>query len=176
MSLYSRDDERKIRVQRLVDDWTKSGLLVPEQRDRILPELQVNLRRTNMFLRVTLFVFGYLIVNALAGLFVVTLNLSEDATMGLAVFAAVAFFAVAQLLVQRSRLYHFGVEEVGGGCERVVSGDRIVDGAPPHILDSPGADRRHHRCVRDLPAIRLCLCGHCRHDLRRDDSIWDPAG
>ena len=69
MNLYSRDDERKIRVQRLVDDWTKSGLLVPEQRTRILPELQVDLRRTNVFLRATLFIFGYMIVNALAGLF-----------------------------------------------------------------------------------------------------------
>ncbi len=111
MSLYSRDDERAIRVQRLVNDWTKSGLLIPEQKDRILPDLQVNLRRTNIFLRVTLFVFGYMIVNALTGLFVVTLNLSEGATMYLAGFAAIAFFAVAQVLVQRFRLYRFGIEE-----------------------------------------------------------------
>ena len=111
MSLYSRDDERAIRVQRLVHDWTKSGLLIPEQQDRILPELQVNLRRTNIFLRVTLFVFGYMIVNALTGLFVVTLNLSEGATMYLAGFAAIAFFAVAQLLVRQFRLYRFGIEE-----------------------------------------------------------------
>jgi len=111
MSLYSRDDERAIRVQRLVNDWTKSGLLIPGQKDRILPDLQVNLRRTNVFLRVTLFVFGYMIVNALTGLFVVTLNLSEGATMYLAGFAAIAFFAVAQVLVQRFRLYRFGIEE-----------------------------------------------------------------
>ena len=111
MNLYSRDDERKIRVQRLVDDWTKSGLLVPEQRTRILPELQVDLRRTNFFLRATLFVFGYMIVNALAGLFVVSLNLGEDATMWLSVVAGVAFFAIAQFLVKQYRLYHFGVEE-----------------------------------------------------------------
>ena len=111
MSLYSRDDERAIRVQRLVNDWTKSGLLVAEQKDRILPELQVSLRRTNIFLRVTLFVFGYMIVNALIGLFVVTLNLSEGATMYLAGFAALAFFAMAQVLVRRFRLYRFGIEE-----------------------------------------------------------------
>jgi len=111
MNLYSRDDERSIRVQRLVNDWSKSGLLIPEQRARLLPELQVTLRRTNVFLRVTLFVFGYMIVNALTGLFVVTLNLSEDATMVLAWSAGVVFVAVAQLLVQRYRLYHFGIEE-----------------------------------------------------------------
>ena len=111
MNLYSRDDERAIRVQRLVDDWTKSGLLLPEQRERMLPDLQVNLRRTNIFLRVTLFVFRFLIVNAMTGLFVVTLNLSEDATMFLALTASVAFFVVAHTLVKQFRLYHFGVEE-----------------------------------------------------------------
>src|SRR5215203_337391 len=111
MSLYSRDDERAIRMQRLVNDWTKSGLLIPEQKDRILPELQVNLRRTNVFLRVTMLVFGYMIVNALTGLFVVTLNLSEGATMYLAGIAALAFFAVARILVQQFRLYRFGIEE-----------------------------------------------------------------
>ena len=111
MNLYSRDDERAIRVQRLVNDWTKSGLLLEEQRARILPELQVNLRRTNVFLRATLFVFGYMIVNSLTGLFVVTLNLSEGATMYLAAFAAIAFFAVAQVFVTQTRLYRFGIEE-----------------------------------------------------------------
>lgn len=111
MNLYSRDDERAIRVQRMVDDWTKSGLLVPEQRERIAPELKVDLRRTNRFLRITLFVFAYLIVNSITGLFVVMLNLSEDAATGLAFGAAAAFFAIAQMLVTRYRLYHFGVEE-----------------------------------------------------------------
>ena len=111
MSLYTRDEERAIRVQRLVKDWTRSGLLLPEQRERVLPDLQVNLRRTNIFLRVTLFVFGYLIVNSLTGLFVVTLNLSEDATMFLALTVSAAFFVVAHTLVKQFRLYHFGIEE-----------------------------------------------------------------
>ena len=72
MNLYSQDDERAIREQRMVQDWTASGLLIPEQRARMAPELTVDLRRTNRFLRITLFVFGYMIVNSLTGLFVVT--------------------------------------------------------------------------------------------------------
>jgi hypothetical protein len=111
MSLYSRDDERAIRLQRLVNDWTKSGLLIAEQKERILPELQVAFRRTNVFLRATLFVFGYMIVNSLAGLFVVTLTLSEGATMYLAAAAALGFFAVAHFFVKQFRLYRFGIEE-----------------------------------------------------------------
>ena len=68
MSAYSDDQERAIRVMRLVQDWTKSGLLTAEQREQIAPELQVDLRRTNKFLRVTMFVFGLMILQAFTGL------------------------------------------------------------------------------------------------------------
>lgn len=111
MNAYSRDDERAIRVQRLVNDWTKSGLIVAAQRARMLPALHVELRRTNLFLRITLFLFGYLIVNSAIGLFVVSLNLGEDAARVLAFVAAVVFFALAEVMVQHYRLYHFGIEE-----------------------------------------------------------------
>ena len=67
MSAYTDDQERAIRVMRLVQDWTKSGLLTQEQRDRIAPELKVDLRRTNKFLRVTIFVFGLLILQSFTG-------------------------------------------------------------------------------------------------------------
>ena len=79
MMIYPQDDERAIRQQRMVEDWTKSGLLQPEQRDRMIPELQVDLRRTNRFLRITLFIFGYLIVNSVVGLFAVFLDLRNEA-------------------------------------------------------------------------------------------------
>ncbi len=111
MSLYSRDDERAIRVQRLVDDWTKSGLLVEEQRARMAPELKVNLRRTNRFLRATMFFFGYLIISSLAGLFAVFLNISENAFIWMSLIGAVATFVAAQYLIRNYRLYRFGVEE-----------------------------------------------------------------
>lgn len=111
MSLYSRDDERSIRVQRLVEDWTRSGLLQAEQRDRIMPELQVDLRRTNRFLRVTLFLFGYLIANAAVGLVLAVVGFHEEVFTWLALVAAAASFWTARRLVTRYRLYHFGVEE-----------------------------------------------------------------
>ncbi|MEO7156936.1 MAG: hypothetical protein ABI039_05200 [Vicinamibacterales bacterium] len=111
MSLYSQDDERAIRVQRLVDDWTKSGILVEEQRARLAPDLKVNLRRTNRFLRATMFFFGYLIISSLAGLFAVFLNISETAFIWMSLIGSVATFAAAQFLVRNYRLYRFGVEE-----------------------------------------------------------------
>lgn len=113
MSLYARDDERAIRVQRLVEDWTRSGLLQPEQRDQILPTLQVDLRRTNTFLRITLALFAFLIVNAIAGLGVIFLEsvISVRTLSWFALGAAVICFVVAEAMVKRYRLYHFGVEE-----------------------------------------------------------------
>jgi hypothetical protein len=109
--IYPRDDERAIRQQRMVEDWTKSGLLQPEQREQMIPELQVDLRRTNRFLRVTLFIFGYMIVSSVVGLFAVFLDLGDTAGAVLALVAAGAFFALANWMITNYRLYRFGVEE-----------------------------------------------------------------
>jgi len=110
MMIYPRDDERAIRVQRMVHDWTASGLLGPEQRDRMLEDLQVDYRRTNVFLRVALFLFGFLIINAFVGLLAVTSDLREGFGFLLMIAAAGVFF-LAQWLIARYRVYRFGVEE-----------------------------------------------------------------
>jgi hypothetical protein len=111
VNLYTRDEERTIRLHRMVDDWTKSKLISKEQRERILPELHVDLRRTNRYLRVTLFLFGYLIISSTIGLLVATLNPGEDTAKVLALIAGVTGFVIARFLVTRFRLYHFGIEE-----------------------------------------------------------------
>ena len=86
--IYPRDDERAIREQRMVEDWAKSGLLQPEQRERMIPELQVDLRRTNRFLRITLFIFGFMIVNSVVALFAVFLDIERRCRTVLAFVAA----------------------------------------------------------------------------------------
>ena len=111
MSAYSDDQERAIRVMRLVQDWMKSGLLTEQQRDQIAPELQVGLRRTNKFLRVTMFVFGLLILQAFTGLMAIGFAAGEEAAAVLcAINAGLSYFA-ANLLVTRYNLYRFGIEE-----------------------------------------------------------------
>lgn len=112
MSAYKLDDERTIRAGRRARDWMKSGLLSAEQYERIKPELQVDLRRTNLFLRLTLFVFSMMILQSTIGLVLINLPIWE--TMPVAVGCAVAavfFFWLAGYLVDRYRLYRFGVEE-----------------------------------------------------------------
>jgi hypothetical protein len=113
MSAYHLDDERAIRTGRLVDEWTRSGLLSPEQRDILMPQMAVDLRRTNKFLRITLFVFGGIILQSALGLFAVALfDVSSAAGAGvLCLIVGAGCFRLASHLVSRYHLYRFGVEE-----------------------------------------------------------------
>jgi len=112
MRKYTADQERAIRVKRLVDNWTRSDLLDAGQHARITTELLVDLRRTNRFLRLTLFGFGLLIAGAAVALVAVTLHVNDDRAGGALCLVAAAFFvALAETLSGRFRLYRFGVEE-----------------------------------------------------------------
>jgi hypothetical protein len=111
MMIYPRDDERAIRVQRMVDDWAASGLLREEQRERMRLELQVDYRRTNLFLRLTLFLFAALIIGALIGLAFVVFDVEEATSSWLMFFAAAATFYLTQFVISRYRAYRHGVEE-----------------------------------------------------------------
>jgi hypothetical protein len=112
MSAYEVGQERAIRTMRLVEDWTGSGLLSREQRDQMAPDLEVDLRRTNRFLRATLFVFGFLIVNAVTGLVAIVLDMNDESLIViLCAIAGAAAFIGASKLVASYRLYRFGIEE-----------------------------------------------------------------
>jgi hypothetical protein len=111
-SLYTRDEERTIRLQRQVHDWAKSGVVSDDQHNRMMTDLPVDLRRTNIFLRLTLGVFGFVIINSFGGLVAIFMAaFGEGLLRWLALAAAAGCLAVAQLLVTRYRLYRFGVEE-----------------------------------------------------------------
>src|SRR5437870_1360207 len=105
MNIYSRDDERSVRVERLVRDWHKSGLVTDPQRDRMLADVKVDLPRTNLLLRITLFVFGYLIVNAAVGLVAINLDSNGAAMPWVCAIAAIASFFAAQHIISTYRLY-----------------------------------------------------------------------
>src|SRR5947199_3901687 len=113
MRRYSREEEERIRALRMVPEWTRSGLLDPTQRERLESELQVELRRTNPFLRVVLALFTVLVVIAFVALMSMKLmmagrELQFAATTGL---TALACIAMADFLVLAFRVYRFGVEE-----------------------------------------------------------------
>jgi hypothetical protein len=112
MRKYRAQDECGIRTERLVREWTRSGLLGAAQEESMLPELKVELRRTNVFLRLILFAFGLLIIGASVGLAGVTFGVKDD--LPLAVLcgggAACCLF-IAEVLIDNFRLYRFGIEE-----------------------------------------------------------------
>lgn len=138
MSAYHPDDERAIRTGRLVEDWTRSGLLSPEQRDILMPQMAVDLRRTNKFLRITLFVFGGVILQSALGLFAVALfDVSSAAGAGvLCLIVGAGCFRLASHLVSRYHLYRFGVEEAAA----LSAAGLVAIGAALLIADAAAGD------------------------------------
>jgi len=111
MRKYAESDERKIRLDCKVREWTRSGLLDKSQQALIAPELTLELRRTNPFLRVILFGFTLLVLLAALAFFGVTTRLPEDGMALLCAFAGVLCFFIAEFLIGEYKLYRFGVEE-----------------------------------------------------------------
>jgi hypothetical protein len=111
MRTYTADEERTIRAGRLVREWLRSGLITAAQHGRMASGLQLDLRRTNRFLRLTLFGFGLLIIGAAMGLVLITINLREASAGAVCLVGAGVSWALAELLVSRFRVYRFGIEE-----------------------------------------------------------------
>ncbi len=112
MRRYSRDEEERIRAQRLVREWTRSGLLEAAQGARLPEELRVDLRRTNPFLRAGLALFTGLIVAASVTLPITLLDLRGDVPIAaITGLAALVCGGLAEYLVDAFRCYRFGVEE-----------------------------------------------------------------
>ena len=114
MRKYGDHDEERIRTTDLLKEWTRSGLLEEAQAEQIRPSLQVELRRTNIFLRLILLAFGILIIGAVVALIAESLPVrGERALALLCLVAATVCGVVAESLVSSFRLYRFGVEEAG---------------------------------------------------------------
>jgi hypothetical protein len=112
MRRYEPADEERIRSQALVREWTRSGLLDPAQTAQLEGDLRVDLRRTNVFLRIVLFVFTLLIVGASVLLVMESVDLHDTHPIArLTAIASLVCFGLAEYLVSRFRLYRFGVEE-----------------------------------------------------------------
>lgn len=149
MRCYTHDEEERIRVQGLVREWTRSGLLDGAQGDRLGAELRVELRRTNPFLRAGLALFTGLIVAASVVLLITVLDLRGDvalaATTGI---AAVACIGLAECLVLQYRCYRFGIEEtlaVAAVALLAVSGGELASSL--------------HAGLRGLPAVVALAVG-----------------
>lgn len=118
MSAYSASDEEALRARDLLEDWAGEGFITEAQYRRMEQEAVCELRRTNIFLRVVLFLFTLIIVGAAVALFfVVCLPNRATQTTGifLLVFGVISY-AASEFAVAWARLYRYGIEEALAAC------------------------------------------------------------
>jgi hypothetical protein len=116
--VYSASSEEALRARDLLKDWASVGLLSEAQYRRMTQETVVDLRTTNIFLRVVLFLFTLVIVGSTVGLFfVVVLSRPSTQTTGvfLLIFAALSY-AAAEFAASQAGLYRYGTEEALAVC------------------------------------------------------------
>ena len=118
MRAYSTSGEEALYAREVLKDWAGEGFLTAEQYQRMEQETVCELRRTNIFLRLVLFLFALIIVGAAGGLFfAVVLPRASERTIGvfLLIFAPLSY-AAAEIAVSQARLYRFGIEEALVAC------------------------------------------------------------
>jgi hypothetical protein len=114
--LYSASSEETLRARKLLTDWADEGLLTKAQYQRLELETVSELRTTNIFLRLVLFLFTLISVGAAAALFFVVSRSSEQtAGVFFLIFAAICY-AAAEAAVSQARLYRYGIEEALAVC------------------------------------------------------------
>jgi hypothetical protein len=116
--LYTASSEETLRARKLLTDWAGEGFLTKAQYQRLEQETISELRTTNIFLRLILFLFTLISVGAAAALFfVVFLSRPSEQTTGIffLIFAAVCY-AAAEVAVSQARLYRYGIEEALAVC------------------------------------------------------------
>jgi hypothetical protein len=115
---YSTSSEEALRARVLLKDWAGEGFLTEAQYQRMEQETVCELRRTNIFLRLVLFLFTLIIVGAAVGLFFAIFRLQLQAqapSIFLLVVAAISYVGT-ELAVSQGRLYRFGIEEALAVC------------------------------------------------------------
>ncbi len=118
MRLYTAASEETLRAHKLLKDWAGEGYLAKEQYQHLQQETISELRTTNIFLRLALFLFTLIIVAGGAALFLEGfLSRPSEQTSGifLLIFAAVSY-AAAEVAVSQARLYRYGIEEALAVC------------------------------------------------------------
>ncbi len=116
MKIYSASSEETLRGRRLLKDWVGEGFLTRQQYQLLEQETVSELRTTNVFLRLVLFLFTMIIVAAAAGLFFAVFRPSgQPSGVVFLIFAALSYGA-AEFAVFQAGLYRYGIEEALAVC------------------------------------------------------------
>ena len=118
MRAYSASSEEALRARNLLKDWVGEGFVTESQYRRMEQETVCELRCTNIFLRLVLFLFTLIIAGAATALFFVVFRLqlaAQNTGIFLLIFAAISY-AAAEFAVSRARLFRYGIEEALAAC------------------------------------------------------------
>jgi len=114
--IYSAASEEARRAREFLKDWAREGFVSDAQYQRMELETVCELRATNIFLRIVLFLFTAIIVGAAVGLFFVVFQ-PRDQGSGVFLLMCAAFsYAAAEVAVSRFHLYRYGIEEALAVC------------------------------------------------------------
>jgi hypothetical protein len=113
MSAYDASSEESLRARSLLHEWAGDGLITGEQHQHLEEETVSDLRTTNIFLRLVLFLFTLIAVAAAIGLFFfLFLSRPSQPTVGIALlFFSTIAYAAAEWAVREGRFYRHGIEE-----------------------------------------------------------------
>ncbi len=116
MRAYSAANEESIRTRDLLKDWAGEGFLTESQYHQMEQETGCELRRTNIFLRLVLFLFTLIIIGAAVALiFVISRPQNQSISILLLIFSGISY-AAAEVAVSQARLYRYGIEESLSVC------------------------------------------------------------
>jgi len=116
MRIYTAASQETLRAGKFLADWADEGFLTKEQYQSLEQETASELRTTNIFLRLILFLFTLITVGAAVGLFFVLLRPSEQTSGVFFLMFAAVCYAAGEIAVSRFRLYRYGIEEALAAC------------------------------------------------------------
>jgi hypothetical protein len=114
--IYSAMSEETLRTRKFLAEWAGEDFLSKAQYQLLEKETVSELRTTNIFLRLVLFLFTLLSVGAAAALVYVVLRPPEQTTGVLCLIFAALCYAAAEVAVSQARLYRYGIEEALAVC------------------------------------------------------------
>lgn len=118
MRLYTASSEETMRARKLLKEWAGDGLLSKAQYQHLEGETASELRTTNIFMRLILFLFTLIIAVTAAPLFFeIFLSRPSNRTTGvvLIVFAAI-YYTATEAAASKYRLFRYGIEEALAAC------------------------------------------------------------
>jgi len=118
MRVYTEANMENLRARKLLVEWQTEGFLSDAQYQKLEQETVSELRATNLFLRLALFLFTVICVAAATGLFFLMFlhGASQQAATVLLLIFAAASYGAAEYAVSEFNFYHHGIEEALAVC------------------------------------------------------------